>query len=91
MTKVVIDIDDDVMDKAKALYESLGMSLSDAVNAFLRRSVAGHGMPSSSAGDDADGYPRPPHHEARRIHRSESGRLMLPSDWDDPADWIYDE
>lgn len=90
MAKVIATVDDDVKDKAAALYESLGMSLSTAINVFLRQSVSEHGMPFRPSLDDTDGYPTLGHYEARRFPRSKSGRLVLPADWDDPADEVYD-
>lgn len=45
MAKVMATVDDDVKAKAAALYESMGMSLSTAINVFLRQSVNMHGMP----------------------------------------------
>ena len=45
MAKLLATVDDDVKKQAAALYESLGMSLSTAVNVFLRQSVYENGMP----------------------------------------------
>ena len=39
MGKLVANIDDDVKARAAALYDSMGMSLSTAVNMFLRQSL----------------------------------------------------
>jgi len=38
-------MDDDIKDKAAALYAGLGLTLSDAVNVFLRVSLAENGFP----------------------------------------------
>ena len=88
MAKVIATVDEDVKNKAAELYESMGMSLSTAINVFLRQSVNERGMPFRPS--FGDGYPRLGHHSARRFPRSDSGRLILPSDWDDPADEVYD-
>ena len=40
-----IRMDDDVKDKAAMLYASLGLTLSDAVNVFLRVSLDANGFP----------------------------------------------
>ena len=45
MAKVIATVDDDIKDDAAALYESLGMSLSSAINTFLRQSVREQAMP----------------------------------------------
>lgn len=45
MGKLVANVDDDVKRRAADLYESMGMSLSTAVNMFLRQSLAEDGLP----------------------------------------------
>ncbi|NEG55446.1 type II toxin-antitoxin system RelB/DinJ family antitoxin [Bifidobacterium platyrrhinorum] len=45
MAKVIANVDDDVKTRAAALYESMGMSLSTAVNMFLRQSLEEDGVP----------------------------------------------
>lgn len=45
MGKLVANVDDDVKARAAALYESMGMNLSTAVNMFLRQSLADNGLP----------------------------------------------
>ena len=45
MGKLVANIDDDVKARAAALYDSMGMSLSTAVNMFLRQSLVDNGLP----------------------------------------------
>ncbi|MBW3093716.1 type II toxin-antitoxin system RelB/DinJ family antitoxin [Bifidobacterium sp. 82T10] len=45
MGKLVANVDDDVKARAAELYESMGMSLSTAVNMFLRQSLAENGVP----------------------------------------------
>ncbi|KAE8127248.1 MULTISPECIES: type II toxin-antitoxin system RelB/DinJ family antitoxin [Bifidobacterium] len=45
MGKLIATVDDDIKAEAAALYESLGMSLSTAVNVFLRQSIRENGMP----------------------------------------------
>ena len=45
MAKVIATVDEDVKNEAAELYESMGMSLSTAINVFLRQSVNERGMP----------------------------------------------
>ena len=45
MAKLIANVDDDVKERAAALYESMGMNLSTAVNMFLRQSLAEDGLP----------------------------------------------
>ena len=45
MGKLVANVDDDVKARAAALYDSMGMSLSTAVNMFLRQSLVDNGLP----------------------------------------------
>ena len=40
-----IRMDEDIKNKAAALYAGLGLTLSDAVNVFLRVSIAENGFP----------------------------------------------
>ena len=86
MGKLVANIDDDVKARAAALYDSMGMSLSTAVNMFLRQSLVDNGLPFKP-----DGYPVPPVHNAYMFERSEKGHVILPADWDDSEDSVYDQ
>ena len=45
MATTTIRIDDTLKQQASALYESMGMSLSTAINVFLRQSVKEQRMP----------------------------------------------
>ena len=64
VAKLLATVDDDVKKQAAALYESLGMSLSTAVNVFLRQSVYENGMPFEPRraprrfSVDEQGYPK---------------------------------
>lgn len=49
MGKLVANVDDDVKARAAALYDSMGMSLSTAVNMFLRQSLVDNGLPFADA------------------------------------------
>lgn len=42
---VTIKTDKDIKDKAKRLYEALGMDLTTAVNIFFRQSIIHNGLP----------------------------------------------
>ena len=45
MAKLIVNVDDDIKERAAALYESMGMNLTTAVNMFLRQSLAEDGVP----------------------------------------------
>lgn len=91
MAKVIANVDDDVKTRAAALYESMGMTLSTAVNMFLRQSILDEGMPFKPTRRTPDGYPVPPTHSAYLFDKSETtGHVILPADWDDPEDAVYD-
>ncbi|KAA8816759.1 type II toxin-antitoxin system antitoxin, RelB/DinJ family [Bifidobacterium rousetti] len=45
MAKLVMNVDDDIKERAAALYESMGMNLTTAVNMFLRQSLVEDGVP----------------------------------------------
>ena len=64
MGKLVANVDDDVKARAAALYDSMGMSLSTAVNMFLRQSLVDNGLPFRPTRHTPDGYPVPPVHNA---------------------------
>lgn len=83
MGKLVANVDDDVKARAAALYDSMGMSLSTAVNMFLRQSLVDNGLPFRPTRHTPDGYPVPPVHNAYMFERSEKGHVILPADWDD--------
>ncbi|KAB8290582.1 type II toxin-antitoxin system RelB/DinJ family antitoxin [Bifidobacterium avesanii] len=45
MTTITFRTDSQVKQRAKELYESMGLDLSTALNMFLRQSVVDNGMP----------------------------------------------
>lgn len=94
MAKVVANVDDDVKKRASALYEEMGLSLSSAVNMFLKQSIRDGGMPfTPSVGRyRADAaYASGGSVTVKKMPRNpETGRVILPSDWDDPEDDVYD-
>ena len=45
MAQVNIRIDDDIKSKAEALFDEMGLSMSTAVNMFVRQSVRQGGIP----------------------------------------------
>lgn len=44
-TSMSIRVDNDIKEKAKKVFNALGLDMSTAVNAFLRRSVIENGIP----------------------------------------------
>ena len=44
-TSMSIRVDNDIKEKAKKVFNALGLDMSTAVNVFLRRSVIENGMP----------------------------------------------
>lgn len=88
-----IALDPDVKREATAILDQLGMSLSSFTEICLRQVVRDKGMPftPSIRPTMPDGYPVPPAHDAYRFKRSKStGNVILPKEWDEPADDIYD-
>ncbi|PKV04911.1 type II toxin-antitoxin system RelB/DinJ family antitoxin [Bifidobacterium pseudolongum] len=59
-TTVSFRTDREVKEEAKALFESMGMDLSTALNVFLRQSILDNGMPFTITRE------RPVNVEARR-------------------------
>lgn len=77
-------VDEDIKQQATELYAEIGMSLSTAINVFLRQSVAEGRMPFTP------GLPRTlqngfaGHHIAQGYVKD--GKLMMPADWRDEDD-----
>ena len=86
--------------QADAIARQRGENVLSMINAYLAGYVAGAGTagdvlnrtePVKSESDVPEGYPVPPTHSAYRFERSAStGHVILPEDWDDPEDAIYD-
>lgn len=88
MSTLTIKVDDDVKRDADRLYKSMGMNLSTAINVFLRKSLVVGGMPFTPTAV-ARGFGI----DASRIlvpKRSPDGAAVLPADWDDAEDSVYD-
>lgn len=89
MATLTINVDDGVKRDAAALYESMGLNMTTAVNAFFRKSLQVGGIPFALTAT-AHGIRVDP----GRVYmpkRDENGVPMLPADWDDPEDAVYDE
>ena len=62
-----------------------------ALDPEVKREATGMPFTPSLRPVRSDGYPVPPTHDAYRVERSKStGNIVLPQEWDDPADDIYD-
>lgn len=91
--RTTIALDPEVKREATDVLERMGLSLSSFTEICLRQAVRDRGMPftPSLRPGRSDGYPVPPAHDAYRFERSKStGNIVLPQEWDDPADDIYD-
>ncbi len=66
--------DPKVKEEAKALYESMGMDLSTALNVFLRQSIRDNGMPFKITRE------QPENIEARRQTEAHEGRSFTSSE-----------
>lgn len=89
MSTLTIKVDDGVKREADRLYKSMGMNLSTAVNVFLRKSIQVGGMPFTPTA----GYRgvRVDRSEVLVPKRNSRGGAVLPSDWDDDEDSVYDD
>lgn len=61
-------------EEAKALYESMGMDLSTALNVFLRQSIRDNGMPFKITREQPESI------EARRQTEAHEGRSFTSSE-----------
>lgn len=89
MATLTINVDDDVKRDAAALYESIGMNMTTAVNVFFRKSLQVGGIPFALTAPARGIRVNPAKVYVPKI--SETGAAILPADWDDPEDAIYDE
>lgn len=88
-----IALDPKVKHDATSVLEQMGLSLSAFTEICLRQVIRDRGMPftPSLRPSVPNGYATPPAHDAYRFERSQAtGDLVLPQEWDDPADDIYD-
>ncbi len=74
MTQVSFRLDDNVKTEAEELFSRLGMSLSTAVNVFLRRAIAKRGLPFAVVEED------PFYHPANQAHL-----MRVMEDWKNGA------
>lgn len=88
MATLTITIDSDVKADADKLYKSMGMNLTTAVNVFLRKSLQVGGMPFTPTAGVRGVWVRPS--KVLAPARGSSGAPVLPADWDDPEDDVYD-
>lgn len=88
MATLTVNVDDDVKADADKLYKSMGMNLTTAVNVFFRKSIQVGGLPFTPTAGVRGVWVRP----STVLHptRSESGAPILPADWDDEEDSVYD-
>lgn len=88
MATLTVNVDDDVKVAADRLYKSMGLNLTTAINAFLRKSLQEGGMPFRLTAGTRGHWVDP-----TRVHvpkRSSTGAAVLPADWDDEEDAVYD-
>lgn len=76
----------DVKAKATEIYSHWGMSLSDAVNTFLIKSIDVGGLPFDMRPNES------PRYDATRVMRADPryGATILPADMNDEEDGLYD-
>ena len=76
----------EIKEQAAALYAHWGMSLSDAINSFLVKSIDVGGMPFDLRMD-----PRPAYNRSGVLEIDpEFGSSVLPAEMDDEEDGLYD-
>lgn len=88
MATLTVNVDDDVKADADRLYKSMGMNLTTAVNVFLRKSLQVGGVPFPVTASVRGVWVDP----SKMLHpkRDENGVAILPAEWDDSEDDIYD-
>ena len=89
MATLTINVDDTVKADADALYKSMGMNLTTAINVFLRKSLQVGGMPFTPTAGVRGVWVNPS--SVFKPQRSASGAPVLPAGWDDEEDGVYDD
>ncbi len=89
MATITVNVDDAVKEQSDRLFRSMGLNMTTAVNAFLRKSLQEGGIPFSLTADVRGVWVNPL--KVYRPPRNEGGVPILPADWDDEEDAIYDD
>lgn len=82
-----LKVDPEVKEQAKRVFDALGLDMSTAINLFLRQAIRANGIPFLLINSHQLGYVNPPQ---IYIPRVSSAGVVVPADWDDPEDDIYD-
>ena len=88
MANLTISVDDGVKRDVDALYRSLGMNMSTAVNVFFRKSLQVGGIPFAVTAPVRGVSVNPASVYVPKT--SPDGAPILPADWDDAEDDVYD-
>lgn len=88
MANLTLSVDDAVKRDVDALYRSLGMNMTTAVNIFFRKSLQVGGIPFAVTAPTR-GVPVAPAAVLEPM-TSTAGAAVLPADWDDAEDDVYD-
>ena len=87
-TSITLTIDSEFKEQCDALFSKLGISTVAAIDLFLHQAVMEQAIPfkmGDPLGRIVSRFP-----EAGRID-PETGCYVLPKDWDNPEDDIYDQ
>jgi DNA-damage-inducible protein J len=88
MSNLTLTVDDQVKREVDALYKSLGMNMSTAVNIFFRKSLQVGGIPFPVTAPQRGVVVKSDAVYEPKI--GSTGAAMLPADWDDAEDEVYD-
>lgn len=89
MATVSVNVDDEVKKNAERLFKSMGLNLSTAINVFLRKSLAEGGIPFQLTANVRGMWVDPA--KITQPKRGADGAAVLPADWDDEEDAVYDD
>ncbi len=88
MATLSVNVDDDVKRQSERLFKSMGLNLSTAVNVFLRKALQEGGMPFKLTAGVRGQWVDPQY--VLSPQRAADGSAVLPVDWDDDEDAVYD-
>lgn len=83
-----LKVDPDVKERAKRVFDGLGLDMSTAINLFLRQAIRTNGIPFPLMNERLAGYVNPALVYTAKV--TDAG-VIVPADWDDPEDAVYDE
>ena len=85
---ITVNVDPEFKAECDSMFAKMGISTADAVRMFLHQAVACQGFPFKPGVAD-DPITRAVERMPEAGRRNESGVYVLPADWNNPEDDVY--